>query len=159
MDRKEKNIITFGGKEGAFGCFSNEYPADIELEGKLWPSVEHYYQAKKFYETDDEYMEEIRKAETVEEAKRLGNDRSKAYLIRKNYHGEKLDYVYKAIYQKFKAYPHMKKILLSTDPKYICQHDENDTVWGDGFDGSGKNLLGKLLMEVRSELKFEDSQK
>jgi hypothetical protein len=28
-----------------------------------------------------------------------------------------------------------------------------DSYWGDGGDGSGKNMLGKILMRVRDELR------
>jgi hypothetical protein len=31
--------------------------------------------------------------------------------------------------------------------------------WGDGGDGSGKNMLGRILMEVREELRLEEATK
>jgi predicted NAD-dependent protein-ADP-ribosyltransferase YbiA (DUF1768 family) len=30
---------------------------------------------------------------------------------------------------------------------------ENDSYWGDGGDGSGRNMLGQVLMRVREELR------
>jgi len=34
-----------------------------------------------------------------------------------------------------------------------------DSYWGDGGDGHGKNMLGKIIMQVRDELKSkEDTQ-
>lgn len=35
----------------------------------------------------------------------------------------------------------------------LLNHTSNDSYWGDGGDGSGKNMLGRLLVEVREELK------
>ena len=35
----------------------------------------------------------------------------------------------------------------------IVEHTENDGYWGDGGDGSGKNMLGQILMRVREELR------
>ena len=35
----------------------------------------------------------------------------------------------------------------------------HDYFWGQGFDGSGKNMLGKLLMKVRDELVSEVADK
>ena len=35
----------------------------------------------------------------------------------------------------------------------IMEHTEKDAYWGDGGDGSGKNMLGRILMEVRDELR------
>ncbi len=35
----------------------------------------------------------------------------------------------------------------------IVEHTENDDYWGDGGNGSGKNMLGQVLMRIRSELR------
>jgi predicted NAD-dependent protein-ADP-ribosyltransferase YbiA (DUF1768 family) len=35
----------------------------------------------------------------------------------------------------------------------IIEHTENDDYWGDGGDGSGKNMLGQILMRIRTELR------
>jgi hypothetical protein len=34
----------------------------------------------------------------------------------------------------------------------LVEHTENDSYWADGGDSSGKNMLGKILMEVRDVL-------
>ena len=39
----------------------------------------------------------------------------------------------------------------------LVEHTVNDHYWGDGGDGSGKNRLGQLLMQVRDELRDADS--
>ncbi len=31
----------------------------------------------------------------------------------------------------------------------LVEHTDNDVFWGDGGDGSGHNMLGRLLMEQR----------
>jgi hypothetical protein len=36
--------------------------------------------------------------------------------------------------------------------RYADAYISNDYYWGIGVDGSGKNMLGKLLMEVRQAL-------
>jgi predicted NAD-dependent protein-ADP-ribosyltransferase YbiA (DUF1768 family) len=33
-----------------------------------------------------------------------------------------------------------------------------DSYWGDGGDGSGKNMLGKVLMRVRDDLREQQQQ-
>lgn len=44
-------------------------------------------------------------------------------------------------------------MLLSTAPdQLVVESSPNDFYWGRGIDGTGSNLLGKLLMQVRSEL-------
>ena len=41
---------------------------------------------------------------------------------------------------------------MSGDAKLV-EHTENDSYWGDGGDGSGRNMLGQILMQVRDELR------
>lgn len=43
---------------------------------------------------------------------------------------------------------------LTGDAKLV-EHTENDDYWGDGGDGSGRNMLGQLLMKVRRKLRSE----
>jgi hypothetical protein len=54
---------------------------------------------------------------------------------------------------KFTQDEDLKNILLGTGKSLLVEHTKNDSYWGDGGDGSGKNRLGKLLMEVREELR------
>lgn len=39
------------------------------------------------------------------------------------------------------------------------QHTEKDSIWGDGGDGTGKNLLGQVLMQVRDILQSESKNR
>jgi len=47
--------------------------------------------------------------------------------------------------------------LLSTGNATIVEHTEKDRYWGDG-DGSDENRLGQILMQVREELQYGDTQ-
>ena len=49
----------------------------------------------------------------------------------------------------------IRSILLGTGDATLVEHTENDAYWGDGGDGSGKNMLGKILMRVRERLRAE----
>lgn len=42
---------------------------------------------------------------------------------------------------------------ISTGDAELIEHTKNDSYWGDGGDGTGKNRLGQLLMELRAELR------
>ena len=57
-----------------------------------------------------------------------------------------------ALRHKFEQNLLLKEILLSTQNAYLSEHTENDSFWGDGGDDSGKNMLGKSLMELRDQL-------
>ena len=56
---------------------------------------------------------------------------------------------------KFTQHPQLRSLLLSTGDAELVEHTANDNYWADGGDGSGKNRLGQLLMELRSELRKE----
>lgn len=122
----------------------------IKLQGKTWPTSEHYFQAQKFPGTPHE--EAVRKAQTPSEAARLGRDRSKP--LRQDWEHVKDDIMREALIAKFTQHEDLKAKLLATGTAEIIEHTKNDRYWGDGGDGSGKNVLGRLLMETREELRI-----
>ena len=60
----------------------------------------------------------------------------------------------KAVLEKFKQNKEICKVLFSTGEENIVERTTNDYYWGCGKDGSGKNMLGIILMEVRKELQI-----
>jgi predicted NAD-dependent protein-ADP-ribosyltransferase YbiA (DUF1768 family) len=58
-----------------YGNFSNFAAYAIELDGKIWPTSEHYFQAQTFVGTSHE--ETVRQAATPGEAATIGRDRSR----------------------------------------------------------------------------------
>ena len=61
--------------------------------------------------------------------------------------------ILQALRMKFSQNPEIAKELLATGDAILIEHTRNDDYWADGGDGSGKNKLGLLLMQVREELK------
>jgi predicted NAD-dependent protein-ADP-ribosyltransferase YbiA (DUF1768 family) len=53
------------------------------------------------------------------------------------------------------SHDHLRALLLHTGDIHLAQIKPNDGFWGLGRDGSGKNMLGILLMEIRDELSSE----
>ncbi|MCM3003597.1 NADAR family protein [Priestia koreensis] len=132
-----------------YGCFSNFSPHGFELDGQFWKTSEHYFQAKKFSGT--EYEEQIRLSLSPMEAAKMGHDRSKP--LRKDWEDIKDEVMRKAVLKKFTTHMDIQKVLLSTEDKVIIEKTSNDYYWGCGKDGSGKNMLGIILMEVRELLR------
>jgi len=58
-----------------------------------------------------------------------------------------------AVRTKFTQHDDLRAILLGTGNARIVEHTTNDSYWGDGGDGSGRNRLGEILMQVREELR------
>lgn len=84
-------------------------------------------------------------------AARLG--RSRAQPLRPDWEQVKDDLMKTALLAKFRQNDDIRRILLSTGDAHLIEHTKNDSYWGDGGDGTGKNKLGLLLMEVREILK------
>jgi hypothetical protein len=58
----------------------------------------------------------------------------------------------KAVLRKFETHADIREVLLSTGNELIVENAPGDYYWGCGADGSGKNRLGQILMEVREIL-------
>ena len=63
----------------------------------------------------------------------------------------------KAVAAEFEQHEDLRALLLSTEEAKLVEHTENDDYWGDGGDGRGKNMLGRILMEVRAGLREKSS--
>ena len=59
----------------------------------------------------------------------------------------------KCVLQKVLEYPAIKEILLNTGDEEIIEDSPIDYYWGCGKDGSGKNMLGIIIMVIRDELR------
>ena len=131
-----------------YGFLSNFFLAPMVLEGWEWPSVEHYYQAAKT--RDPAFQERIRTAPSADEAKRLGRD--PACVLRGDWAEAKVDVMRRAIAAKFSQHPDLRSLLVETQDAVLVENSKKDYYWGCGADGSGRSMLGALLMELRASL-------
>jgi ribA/ribD-fused uncharacterized protein len=141
--------IFFWENSDEFGAFSNFWPGPYEIEGKEWPTTEHYFAAMKTL--DEEEREQIRAAATPGTAKMLGRE----VTLRPDWQQVKYEVMLTALRAKFGNYQELKNLLLSTGDALIYEDSPYDHVWGTGrrgAEGNGQNLLGKALMQVREEL-------
>jgi ribA/ribD-fused uncharacterized protein len=144
--------IRFYGTRGTYGCFSNFSRHGIHLDGAFWPTTEHYFQAQKFHGT--EYEDAVRRAATPKFAARMGRDR--ALPLRPDWEAIKDDVMRRAVRQKFTEHADLRAVLLATGDEAIVEDSPRDAYWGCGKDGTGKNMLGTILMEIRVELRTSD---
>ncbi len=73
--------------------------------------------------------------------------------MRRDWESVKVAIMRDTLMAKFTQHDELRVLLLSTGDAKIVEHTENDAFWGDGGDGSGKNTLGQLLMQVREALR------
>jgi len=121
-------------------------------QSKEYRSTEHAYQAfKADNEAEHEY---VRNLDTPAKAKRAGRTVSK----RKDWEQIKFDLMLDLLRAKFSD-TMLAKLLMDTDDKKLVEGN----YWHDNIFGNctcdacknieGKNMLGKLLMQIRDELK------
>lgn len=142
-------IYFYTTRDPSYGCFSNFSVHGFELDEVWWPTSEHYFQAQKFVGTP--HVEEIRLAKTPKIAAKMGRDRKRP--LRQDWETVKEEVMKKALLQKFSSHADICEILLSTGDEEIVENSPVDYYWGCGKDGSGKNRLGFLLMEIREILR------
>ncbi len=130
--------------------FGNFYERSFVFEGSQYKCSEGAYQAQKF--TDNPAL--------MNQFCSLGGDpafqlaASHKNSIRKDWHKVNLDIMRKILVAKFNN-PFHKEMLLATGSSYLVERNPKkgrDTFWSDDSDGTGKNMLGKLLMQIRKEL-------
>lgn len=173
--------IFYSHKEDQTGFLSNFYGIEEDTSFKLvmildgiryeFYSSEAAYQAQKFENND--YRKLISQQKNAGDAAALGRmDQMKQYeaasgnlaekikefrdkglKIRQDWNDIKDGIMLNVLREKFKQNPHLKEKLLKTGNTILVEHTKNDNYWGDGGDGTGENMLGKLLMKVREEMR------
>lgn len=133
---------------GKYRWLSNFHLCDIEFEGIIYPSTEHAYQAAKTLDIEE------RKSFlglTCKEAKKKGMQ----VKLRDNWDNIKFDIMYQLNKQKYYKYKELAHLLLDTkDEELVEQNTWNDTFYG-VCNGIGQNNLGKILMNIRTELQID----
>lgn len=146
--KQESNVIKFYEKNDNYGEFSNFYIHSFEYEDKEYKTSEHYYQAQKYIKHPD-IMKEILESNTPTLAKEISiKNKNKIDL---EWNNKKIPFMFNALFLKFNFDEKLKNILLETKKAYIIEDSKDDSFWGCGKDGNGKNMLGKLLMYLRDE--------
>ncbi|RPJ78119.1 MAG: NADAR family protein [Alphaproteobacteria bacterium] len=147
----QNSILDFYSVKNSFGEFSNFALFPIVVEGLLWPSSEHYYQAQKFI--DPLLKELVRNAATPFLAAQIGRDPN--LPMRDDWDDIKDGVMLVVLRAKFSQYNVLKELLLSTNQSHIYEHTKNDCYWADCGDRTGLNKLGEQLMLIRKEISNE----
>ena len=137
--------------ENDYKGFLTMAPSPIVVDGKRYPTVEHYFQAMK-YPGDLQWQEAIRVADKGLKARQLGEDKTKAAAMRADWEKVKETVMREALVAKFQQNRGLLQLLKETGTRPII-FESNDAYWGSGLTGKGKNRLGELLVQVRTELK------
>ena len=151
------HVINFYNHYEPYYEFTNFYFQPIKIDDHTWPTTEHYFQAQKFVGTP--YYHHIRKLPHPRDAFQVSREHAASTWVRGDWAVVKNDVMLKALREKFTQHDYLKKKLLETKDKVLVEHTVRDSYWGDGGDGKGLNMLGKLLMQVRDEIRCSDKHK
>lgn len=163
-DNNASNIICFYHESEEYGCFSNWFKAKFEYAGKTFSSVEQYmmyHKVQMFREYD--LADKIMCTDDPAAIKKLGRTHIAAFNAAL-WDNTCYAILKRGIRAKFMQNYDILKILLSTNNHILAEASAKDVKWGIGvaIDDAdryniqawrGKNLLGRILMEVRDELK------
>lgn len=160
----DENVVCFYHEYEENGCFSNWYRAEFDYAGKHFNSVEQFMMYHKVIMFRQyQLAEKILAADDPSEIKRLGRTRFPEFDAAL---WEKTCYaiVRRGVRAKFEQNPDILQLLLATDEKVLAECSQKDTKWGIGLaiddpdcyhpsQWNGKNYLGRILMEVRDDLR------
>lgn len=145
--RKAEPILQF---KGLYQWLSNFHKCKILYEGLEYTSTEHAYMAAKV--TDQAIRLQIQALPTSREARNFGQ----TVTLREGWEDLKFGVMLEVNRRKYFDTPYLGERLLATGDAYLCE----GTTWGDRYWGvdpvgsdNGQNNLGKILMQIREELK------
>ena len=147
-----KKIGFWSHTNGDYKCFSNFYPCKFKYKDIEFNCSEQAFMWEKAMMFDDNVIANVILTETdPKKIKALGR-KVKNYddiIWSENRYNIMLE-VNKA---KYMCNEDLKNILLNTKDAYLYEDSPFDYLWGVGKSGTGENLLGKVLMEVREYIK------
>lgn len=136
--------------EQDFYVLSNFSAFNLELDGVTYATSEHAYHVKKF-PNDALAALAIANAPSAHEAFKLAERfRNRR---RDDWDHIKVDVMHRILREKAKQHEYVRRKLLSTGDRELVENSWRDDFWGWGADGNGENMLGKLWMKIRSELR------
>ncbi len=147
------------------GVFSNFYPCKFIVDNITYNCSEQYFMKKKqeTFDIEDTILAQcILEESNPIKIKRYG--RKVKNFDEVQWSKIRYDIMKKAVYEKFSQNKDLKKILIDTNDKILVEASPFDKIWGIGMgeknakithpdNWKGNNLLGKIIMEVREELK------
>lgn len=145
-------VIGFYNRE--FDPFSNFSSFAVEWKGRLWPTSEHAYQAAHFLDTYPDIVEEIYKATSAHNAKKIAHRNEDKFPA--DWDSKKVSIMEDICLHKLQQHAYVEQKLLETEDKEIVEDSPKDYFWGRGLNKDGRNELGKIWMKLRGKLKVSN---
>jgi N-glycosidase YbiA len=148
MATKEKQEILFNSKSGESSFLSNFHPCTISIDRVIYASVEHYYQSQKPADPRiGRWLGDAPTASLAKKASRLLKEKD----IVSDWRGKREELMRKAVRAKFTQNADLREKLLKTGDAVLHEDNPEDLFWG----MAGEDKLGRMLMELREDLRNE----
>ena len=148
-------IRFYRASDETYGCLSNLYPRPVEFEGEVYDTAEHAYQAGKARKT--EVRQWILSAPSPALVAMAAHGLY-WWDIRSDWSKIKFDRMRLVLRAKFTQQDDLRELLVSTGDLRLVESATVDNpvnrLWGE-VKGQGKNMLGQMLMELRTQLQLE----
>lgn len=144
------DYIGFYNRE--FFCLDNFSSFRVMVDGVLYCTLEHAYQASKFLNVAPEVAALVTNSNSAYDAQRLA--RENASKQRSDWDNVKIDVMERLVRLKLEQHPYVRRKLLETGNHTICEDSPKDSFWGIGSNRDGRNELGKIWMKLRDELRL-----
>ncbi len=135
--------------EQDFYVLSNFSAFSLFWKGILFPTSEATYHWEKF--PDNGWLQaQIATAPSAHAAFKLAEDN--AAKRRQDWDDVKINIMRDILREKAHQHEYVRRKLLATGDRELVEDSWRDDFWGWGPNKDGKNVLGRLWMEIRAEL-------
>jgi ribA/ribD-fused uncharacterized protein len=144
--------------EQDFYVLSNFSAFNLKWKGYTFPTSEHAYHWMKFDHDEEGVIADLRAlqseilhAPSAHEAFKIA-ERNKPHRVL-DWDEVKVDIMRGILRAKAAQHEYVRRKLLATGDRELIEDSWRDDFWGWGPNRDGQNMLGKLWMEVRAELR------
>lgn len=145
--------------EQDFYVLSNFSSFRLHWHGHDFDTSEHAYHWRKFIYSSDEgelVCGLIKRARSAHDAFKIAEQYK--HLRISDWNNKKVAIMREIIRLKAEQHEYVKRKLLATGDRELVENSWRDDFWGWGPNQDGQNMLGKLWMEVRAELRKNSVQ-
>lgn len=139
--------------EQDFYVLSNFSAFALQWKGIRFDTSEAAYHWEKF-PGRDELQKQINSAPSAHEAFKIAEAAAFDGLRRPDWDAVKVGIMRDILRAKVAQHPYVRRKLLDTGDRQLVEDSWRDSFWGWGASHTGQNMLGKLWMEIREELRI-----
>lgn len=132
---------------------SNFSAFNLRWKGARFATSEQAYHWEKFYETEPKVAWKVMNADSAHEAFKIAEQYKKCR--RPDWDDVKVDIMRRIIRAKFDQHEYVRRKLLATGNRELIEDSWRDDFWGWGPNRDGKNMLGRLWMDLRNQMAAE----